>query len=163
MTRPLGRRFRWRHCGMGSRSAAWATSRPCCTARRRPQRCGRSLQPVSGSLVAAPFMAYGMGEPVSRARVGAARCTRIIDRLATARWHASTALLLSATRRGWYLDKNQDQASRCLQESRATLERLKRMAGFESQDFDPLVRNEDSSYNSMASPTLSPIHWATGA
>lgn len=30
---------------------------------------------------------------------------------------------------------------RVLQESRATLERLKRMAGFESQDFDPLVRS----------------------
>ena len=33
-----------------------------------------------------------------------------------------------------------DLLRQSLQESRATLERLKRMAGFESQDFDPLVR-----------------------
>ena len=33
-----------------------------------------------------------------------------------------------------------------VQESIATLQRLKRMAGFESQDFDPLVRSDPTVY-----------------
>jgi len=123
-TPPWGRPSPWRRCGTESRSAAWATSRRCCTAHQRPQRC----HGLSVPWYPAPGLHRGhvcpscMHSPYAKFR--------------------TESVLRQGTRVGPRCSERLPDGSAALglQESRATLERLKRMAGFESQDFDPLVR-----------------------
>lgn len=87
------------------------------TRARSPRRCGRR-------------------RPRRRARRRRRRCVFIVC-VAERDWGLRRGGLAPQKKNNAHLSSNPNTLS---QESRDTLARLKRMAGFEAQDFDPVVR-----------------------